>query len=152
LALLRTLGAGRGQVFRSVLAGAAAVGTVGALAGALLGIGAARGLAALLSAFGLSLPVTGLVIPLAQVALGCAVALATTVTAALAPAYRGTRVAPVQALRDAGADGPAPAGRAARRLAAALVLGAGGAAMLLTGLLAGAGLAITAAGAGLVFL
>jgi putative ABC transport system permease protein len=52
LALLRALGAGRGQVFRSVLAEAAAVGAGGVLAGAVLGVAVAKGLAALLGVFG----------------------------------------------------------------------------------------------------
>src|SRR6516165_11446321 len=60
LALLRALGAGRGQVFRSVLAEGALVGAAGAAAGAILGLAVSKGLAALLSAFGVALPVTGL--------------------------------------------------------------------------------------------
>src|SRR6516165_12077223 len=101
LALLRALGASRGQVFGSVLTEAAAVGIAGAIAGAVLGLAVSRGLVALLSAFGLSLPAAGLSVPLAQVALGCVLGLAVTVAAAVAPAVRATRVAPVQALRDA---------------------------------------------------
>src|SRR6266567_2400548 len=61
LALLRALGAGRGQVFRSVLTEAALVGAVAALAGVGLGILLSRGLAALLAGFGVSLPVAWLV-------------------------------------------------------------------------------------------
>jgi putative ABC transport system permease protein len=148
LALLRALGAGRGQVFRSVLAEAAAVGVAGVLAGAVLGIAVARGLAALLGAFGLPLPVSGLSVPLLQVALACLIGLLTTLAAALIPAYRATRVTPVQALRDAA---PSPQTFSARRLAAGLVLTGAGAALLLAGLAAGAGVAVTAVGAGLCF-
>jgi len=148
LALLRALGAGRGQVFGSVLAEAAAVGVAGVLAGALLGIGVARGLAALLGTFGLSLPISGLSVPLPQVILACVIGLVTTLAAALAPAYRATRVAPVQALRDAA---PSPQVFSARRLAAGLTLTGAGTAMLLAGLIAGAGVTITAVGAGLCF-
>src|SRR6516165_3326220 len=148
LALLRALGAGRAQVFGSVLAEAAAVGVAGVLAGALLGIGVARGLAALLGTFGLSLPITGLSVPLLQVALACVIGLVTTLAAALAPAYRATRVAPVQALRDAA---PSPQAFSARRLAAGLIITGAGVALLLAGLVAGAGATVTAAGAGLCF-
>jgi putative ABC transport system permease protein len=148
LALLRALGARRGQVFRSVLTEAAIVGIAAAIAGAGLGILMARGLAVLLSGIGLSLPITGLVVPLAQVALGCATGLAVTLIAALAPAHRATRVAPVQALRDAA---PSPEVFTAGRLLAGLLMVAGGAAMLLAGLLWGGGLAVTAAGAALSF-
>jgi putative ABC transport system permease protein len=148
LALLRALGADRGQVFRSVLAEAAAVGIAGVLAGAVLGIAVAKGLAALLATFGVSLPITGLSVPPLQVALACAVGLVTTLAAALAPAYRATRVAPVQALRDAA---PSPQAFSARRLAAGLAVTGAGAALLLADLAAGAGVVIAAAGAGLCF-
>ena len=63
LALLRTLGAGRGQVFGSVLTEALLVGVVGSGLGVALGLGLARGLAALLSSFGVSLPLTTLSLP-----------------------------------------------------------------------------------------
>jgi putative ABC transport system permease protein len=148
LALLRALGADRGQVFRSVLAEAAAVGIAGVLAGAVLGIAVAKGLAALLATFGVSLPITGLSVPPLQVALACTVGLVTTLAAALAPAYRATRVAPVQALRDAA---PSPQAFSARRLAAGLAVTGAGAALLLADLAAGAGVVIAAAGAGLCF-
>ena len=148
LALLRALGAGRGQVFRSVLAEAAVTGAAAALVGVAAGIAVARGLAALLSAFGLSLPVTGLVVPPGQVAAAGGIAVATTVAAALAPAWRATRVAPVRALRDAAA---APGGFPAARLAAGLAVTAAGAGLVLTGLLAGLPLAVAAAGTALCF-
>src|SRR6266851_2334924 len=136
LALLRALGAGRGQVFRSVLTEAAVVGTVAAIAGAGLGILVAKGLAALL-------------VPAAQVAIACAIGLVITLIAGLAPAYRASRVAPVQALRDAV---PSPVGFSAARLVAGLVLTGAGVAMLLAGLLFGAAVAITAAGAAVSFI
>jgi putative ABC transport system permease protein len=144
LALLRTLGAGRRQVFRSVLAEAAVVGTVAALAGAGLGIALSKGLVVLLSGFGLSLPVTGLVVPPGQLALAAGTGLAMTLIAAVAPAYRATRVAPVQALRDAV---PSPAVFSPRRLAAGLAVTAAGVALVLAGLFTEAGLAVTGAGA-----
>src|SRR5436190_1812812 len=149
LALLRALGAGRGQVFRAVLGEASVVGAAGAAAGAVLGLAVSKGLAALLAAFGFSLPVTGLSVPPAQVALACAIGLAVAVAAALAPAYRATRVAPVQALRDAAPGAP---GFSGRRLAAALAVTGAGTVLLLTGLLTGAAVAVTATGAGLCFL
>jgi putative ABC transport system permease protein len=148
LALLRTLGAGRGQVFRSVLGEAAAVGIIAALAGAGLGIALSKGLVALLSAFGLSLPVTGLVVPAGRLGLAGLAGLAVTLIAALAPAHKATRVAPVQALREAA---PAPAVFSARRLAIGLAVTAAGIALLLAGLFAGATLAVTSAGAALCF-
>ena len=149
LALLRTLGAGRGQVFGSVLAEAAIVGTVAALAGAGLGIALSKGLVLLLSGFGLSLPVTGLVVPLWRVALAAGTGLAITLIASLAPAYRATEVAPVQALRDAV---PSPAVFSPRRLAAGLAVTAAGVALVLTGLFTSASIAVAGSGAMLSFI
>jgi putative ABC transport system permease protein len=148
LALLRTLGAQRGQVFRSVLGEAAVLGTVASAAGVVGGIGLARGLGALLSTFGVALPITGLVLPPASLALSLAAGTAVTVAAAVPPAWRATRVAPVQALRDAV---PAPGGFPGRRLAAGLAVTIAGAALLLAGLAAGS-VALTAVGAVACFL
>ncbi|HEV3288841.1 MAG TPA: ABC transporter permease, partial [Streptosporangiaceae bacterium] len=69
LALTRALGASAAQVFRSVIAEAALIAVAGSVAGAALGLGLAKGLTALLSAFGLSLPVSGLVVPFGWLAL-----------------------------------------------------------------------------------
>jgi putative ABC transport system permease protein len=149
LALMRAIGAGRGQVFRSVLGEAALLGAVSALAGVLLGIALARGLAALLSGFGLSLPLSGLVVPLAGAAASFGAGVATTVAAAVPPAWRATRVAPVQALRDAV---PAPAGFSSVRLASGLAVTAAGIAAVLAGLFGGGSTVITAAGAVACFL
>jgi putative ABC transport system permease protein len=148
LALLRTLGAGRQQVFRSVLAEAAIVGTAATLAGVGLGVGMSKGLIVLLSGFGLSLPVTGLVVPPGQLALAAATGLVITLIAAVAPAYRATRVAPIQALRDAV---PSRAVFSAQRLTAGLAVTVVGAALVLAGLFTGASLALTGAGALLFF-
>jgi putative ABC transport system permease protein len=71
-----------------------------------------------------------------------------TLVAAVAPAYRATRVAPVQALRDAV---PSPAVFSPRRLAAGLAVTAAGVALVLAGLFTGASLALTVAGALLSF-
>ena len=149
LALLRTLGAGRGQVFASVAGEAALLGTVAAALGVLAGLGLARGLAALLSTFGLSLPVTGLAVPPAGVAAAFGAGLAITVAAAIVPAWRATQVAPVQALRDAA---PAPGRFSARRLGIGLTLTAAGIGLLLAGLFAGAPVLLTVAGAVTCFL
>jgi putative ABC transport system permease protein len=144
LALLRTLGARRVQVFRGVLGESALVGAVSAAAGILLGIGLARGLVALLAGFGLSLPTNAPALPAAGLAASWAAGLTVTVAAAVPPAWRATRVAPVQALRDAV---PAPAGLTALRLGSGLAVMAAGLAMVLAGLFAGAPIAVSGAGA-----
>src|SRR6516225_584646 len=144
LALTRALGASAGQVFRSVLAEAAIIAAVASAAGAGLGLGLARGLAALLSAFGLSLPISGLVLPAAELAVAIGTGIAITVIASLAPAYRATRVAPVQAMRD---PAPEPARFPAGRLISGLAVTTVGLAALLGGVLGGRGIVLTGAGA-----
>ncbi|WP_150240905.1 ABC transporter permease [Nocardiopsis quinghaiensis] len=99
LALLRCMGAKRGQVFRSVLAESVVVGLVASALGVLAGIGI--GTAG--SAFGGPLMGTGdavsvVITPLAVV-VGLAVGTVVTVFSALIPATRATRVAPLAALR-----------------------------------------------------
>jgi putative ABC transport system permease protein len=150
LALVRALGASAGQVFRSVLAEAVIIAAVASVAGVVLGLGMARGLAALLSAFGFSLPVSGLVLPAAELAVTIGTGIAITVIASLAPAYRATRVSPVQAMRDAA---PGPARFPARRLIGGIAVTTAGLAALLTGILGGKGqIVLAAAGAACCFI
>ena len=61
LATLRTLGASRKQVFRSVLPEGAVTGLVAAIVGLFFGLLIAKGLNALFKAFGVDLPSTGTV-------------------------------------------------------------------------------------------
>src|SRR6185437_1668166 len=61
-ALLRTLGASRRQVLRSVVLEAVVIGLIASVVGILAGIGLAKGLNALFSAIGADLPKTGTVI------------------------------------------------------------------------------------------
>lgn len=143
LALTRALGASAGQVFRSVLAEAVIVAAVASLAGAGLGLLLAKGLAMLLSSFGLSLPISGLVLPVPELAIAVGTGIAMTVVASLAPAYRAIQVAPVQALRD---PAPEPSRVSPRRLTGGLVLTIAGVVALLAGT-SGGGIALTAAGA-----
>jgi len=149
LALLRTLGARRDQVFRSVLGEAAVLGALAAAAGLLLGIGLARGLAALLAGFGVSLPISGLSVPPAGLAGSFAAGVAMTVIAAIPPAWRATRVAPVQALRSAVPD---PSGFSVARLIGGMVMTAAGIGLLIAGLFGHAPAVVTAAGAVASFL
>jgi len=149
LALTRALGASRSQVFGSVLAEAAIVAAVASVAGAALGLGLAKGLAALLSTFGLALPTTSLVLPAAELAVAIGTGVAMTVIASLAPAYRATRVSPVQAMRD---PVPEPARFSTATLLAGLTVTMAGVAALLAGVLAGGGIAVTAAGAAACFI
>lgn len=149
LALLRALGGARGQVFRSVLGEAALVGVAAAFVGVLLGVALARGLAALLATFGASLPIAGLVVPVAGAALSFGAGLVVTVVAAVPPAWRATGVAPVQALRDAV---PAESGYSPHRLITGLAMLTAGVVAVLIGLLGTASAGVTGVGAAFCFL
>jgi putative ABC transport system permease protein len=121
LALLRCLGAGRAQVFRAVVAEAAALGLAASLAGVGAGLAVAVGLRALLE--GLDQPL-GTFPPFrlggSAAAAGLATGVLVTVVAAVLPARRATMVAPLAAFRD---ETLAPAATAGRlRLSAGGVL------------------------------
>ena len=100
LALLRALGASRGQVNRSVLLEALAVGLIGSVAGLGLGYLLALLLRYVFGRFGLDLG--GADFPLTGTAVVASLVVGTVVTAVagLLPARRASRVAPVAALRD----------------------------------------------------
>jgi putative ABC transport system permease protein len=135
LALLRLLGATRRQVLGSVLAEATVVGLVAAAAGVAAGVGAAVGLEALLRRLGDTFPPAGLVVAPRTVLAGLAVGTLVTVAAALAPARRASRVAPLEAIREAAPSTPLPAGRA--RVAVGLGLALAGAAGIAASLAVG---------------
>ena len=98
--LLRTLGASRAQVMRSVLGEGLVLGFVGAALGIALGIGLAAGLRALFKAIGFELPSNGTVIESRTIIVSIVVGVVVTMLATLAPAIRATRVPPVAALRE----------------------------------------------------
>ena len=102
LALLRALGASRRQVTTSVLTESFIVGLLSSLAGFGLGILVAKGLLALLDAIGLVLPHGGTVVALRTLIVSVLVGTLITTVAALIPAVRAARVAPVQAMRESG--------------------------------------------------
>lgn len=99
LALLRCVGAKRGQVFRSVLIESVVVGLVSSALGVLAGVGI--GMAG--ATYGGPLLGSGEAVPVvitpAAVLVGLAVGTVVTVFSALVPATRATRVAPLAALR-----------------------------------------------------
>jgi putative ABC transport system permease protein len=134
-ALLRTLGASRRQVLRSVVAEAGLVGLASAVVGLLAGIGLAPGLRALFTLFGADLPSSGTVLETRTIVVSLVVGVVVTVVASLAPALRATRVPPIAALREGAV---LPPGRLARvRVPLAIVLALAGVALLVGGLFGG---------------
>ncbi len=100
LALLRALGASRGQVRRSVLLEALLMALLGSTIGLLLGLGLARGLAALFGTFGLEINAAVLGLTPTTILAAYGVGIAVTVVSAYLPARRASAVAPVAAMRD----------------------------------------------------
>lgn len=101
LGLLRALGADRRQVRRSVLTEAVLLGVVGSTVGLAAGIGLAAGLIKLMSAFGMNLKTTEMVVGWATPVSAYVVGVGVTFVAAYLPARRAATVSPMAALADA---------------------------------------------------
>jgi putative ABC transport system permease protein len=151
LALLRVVGASRGQVLRSVLAEAAIVGFVSSAIGVGLGVLAALGLEALLSGFGVTLPTGPLTFEPRTAIVGLAVGTIVTVVSAIGPARNAVRIPPVAALADRTADGAGISGASRRRLSAGAAVTVAGV-VLLAGGLSKPVVALVGAGAVLIFI
>ncbi len=106
MALLRALGASRGQVLRSVLVEAAVVGVLASLAGVGFGVVLAGGLKALLAAMGIDIPTGATVLSGRTIVTALVVGSAVTVVSAFVPARKAGKVPPVAAMRDAAAETP----------------------------------------------
>ena len=101
-ATLRTLGASRKQVMRSVVIEGLVIG----LLASVIGLFAGLGLAKLLSALGGELPEAGMVFALRTVIVSLALGTAITLLASILPALRATRVPPIAAVREGSALPP----------------------------------------------
>jgi putative ABC transport system permease protein len=99
-ATLRTLGASRRQVLRSVLIEAFGIGLLGAVIGLFLGLAIAKGLNAIFVALGADLPQTGLVFATRTVVVSLLAGVIVTVLAGIFPAVQATRVPPIAAVRE----------------------------------------------------
>jgi putative ABC transport system permease protein len=135
LALLRCVGARRGQLIRAVLAEAVVTGVVAGLLGVGIAMLAGYGLLAVIRTSGMN-DVPDLVVSWPMLAGVLLVAVLATVVAALAPALAAARIPPVAALGTAG-SGEAGAPKTAGRLVLAGLLAA-----------AAAGLAVLGSGSG----
>jgi putative ABC transport system permease protein len=149
-AILRTLGATRRQVLRSVTLEAFAVGLGASLVGFALGFALAPGLKGLFSLLGADLPTTGTVLKSRTVIVSLLVGTIITVLSSLSPALRATRVAPVEALREGAV---LPRGRGARlRTPIAAVTTVLGVALMSITLFGSGAFALLGLGAVLVFI
>jgi putative ABC transport system permease protein len=97
-ALLRALGASRRQILGSVGLEALAIGVAASALGLAAGVGLSKLLNALFDAVGFGIPRTDFVLAGRTVAVAAIVGVGVTLVAALIPALRATRVAPITAL------------------------------------------------------
>jgi putative ABC transport system permease protein len=128
-ATLRTLGASRRQVLRSVIIEALVVGVLASVAGLFLGLALGKGLFSLFDAVGFTLPNNGLTFETRTVVVALLVGVLVTLLASLRPALRATRVPPIAAVRE-GATLPAGRLRRYRPFATGLVAVLGFAALI----------------------
>jgi putative ABC transport system permease protein len=104
-ATLRTLGASRKQVLRSVRLEGFVIGLMASLIGLVLGIGIAKGMNALFVAFGIDLPNAGTVVATRTIIVSLVIGTGVTLLSSIVPARRATRVPPIAAVRE-GAELP----------------------------------------------
>jgi putative ABC transport system permease protein len=100
LATLRTLGASRRQVLRSVVLESFAIGLAASVIGLVAGFGLAKGLSSLFGALGLTLPQTSSVYATHTFVISLLLGVLVTVLAGFVPALRATRVPPIAAVRE----------------------------------------------------
>ena len=120
-ATLRTLGATRRQVLRSVILEALVIGLGASIVGLFAGLGLAVGLNTLFKSLNLDLPQTETVFATRTIVVSLLVGTLVTLVAGLFPAIRATRVPPIAAVRE---GATMPRGRFARftpYIAAAIV-------------------------------
>jgi putative ABC transport system permease protein len=146
--LLRALGASRRQILSSVLLEALAVGIIASLLGIFGGLAVAVGLKALLNAVGLAVPGGGVVFKPSTVVISLLVGVGVTVLAALSPARKAAKVAPVAAMQQ-GLVGSTGYGSKQRVYVGSGLL-ALGLATLLTGLFGSVDRAVMIVGAGVL--
>jgi putative ABC transport system permease protein len=134
-ALLRAIGASRGQILGSLLIESVIIGFVASLLGIALGVLTAKLLEVLLSQFGVDIPSSGLVLLPRTIIVSLIVGMAITVFSAVMPAVRGSKVPPVAAMRDVALD---TSGKSRTRLIWGLAVTLLGVALLVVGLTANA--------------
>jgi putative ABC transport system permease protein len=125
LALLRAVGASRGQITSSVVGEALMIGLVASALGLGVGIALAAGLKALLKVIGIDIPATGLVVTPRTILVAVVAGTVITVLSALMPARRAARVPPVAAMQDVVVEPQSPSSTRALSGAVVTFVGAG---------------------------
>jgi putative ABC transport system permease protein len=147
--LMRAMGASRRQVLFSTIAESTLLGLAGSLAGVGFGLVLVPGLEAVFRAAGSSIPNTATVVQARTIIVSMVVGLLVSVVAGLAPALRASRIPAVAAMREGvGAEPGRLAGRMVPISAAVFLAGV---AMIVAGLVLGAGAALAGIGALVVF-
>jgi putative ABC transport system permease protein len=147
MAVLRTIGASRRQLLRSVLTESAAVGIVAGAMGLGLGVLMSFGLKGLLGIAGVDIPDGPTVVTTATIVTAFVVGTVVTVLSAVGPAIRGSRVAPIAAMRDVAIDRSATS---VARSASGVLLTAAGVAAFAAGVAGGGSQALQLLGLGAV--
>ena len=99
-ATLRTLGASRKQVMRSVVLEGLIVGLLASFIGLLVGVGIAKGMSSLFATMGVDLPESGTVMQTRTVIVSMLTGTIVTLIASIVPALKATRVPPISAVRE----------------------------------------------------
>ncbi|WP_349236994.1 FtsX-like permease family protein [Corynebacterium sp. Marseille-P3884] len=128
-ALLRALGASKGQITRSVVVESLLIGLLGSALGVVAGAGLVAVIRAVMDAKGMGLPGAGSGLSVSAVAVPIVVGALVTVLSAWAPARRAGRVEPVEAMRSSESAAPQPL--LARTVFGTVLLAAGGALLAL---------------------
>ena len=144
-ALLRAVGAGRGQLLTSMVIEALLVGVLASGAGVVGGLGIAGLLKGLFDSFGFALPAGGLAVDATAVILPIVVGVVVTLGAGVFPALKASRVPPLAAMRDVALD---RAGTSVVRAIAGVTLTALGVAVVLAAVLGGGDSMLPQAGLG----
>lgn len=126
MALLRCVGASRKQVFSSVLAEASVVGVIASAIGVVFGVALSALALTLAREFDWGLPPIALHLDVWSVLLPLALGTVATVVAAVVPARRATKVAPLAALRPEVAPAAASKAGVVRLILGFLLLAGGG--------------------------
>ncbi|MET9887803.1 FtsX-like permease family protein [Streptomyces sp. NPDC006430] len=101
LALLRAVGAKRGQVMRSVMSEALVVGLISSAIGLVTGIGLAVAMRSLMGSVGAKIPAGDLIVTPATIVTAVVIGVLVTMVAAVFPAWRTGRIPPVAAMGSA---------------------------------------------------